>query len=251
MPYLLDLQRDFRNFALGHGSHNFLRHVKPSSRISEDMALKIHHNNIFSTHIQALKNHYPLVFSLMGFSQACELGHAYLEVNFPCDGNLENWGGGFSAFIQSSDRARPWPYLKDIARYEWARKIACQAQEDPLLTPENMNSLVTCKPENLRFPFQKSCQLMAFSYPLEKILKSHHQSVGGEYTEESSYALILKHQAMIKVYWLTPSLFVFLNRLKEAQDVEVAFAAAQVLEQDFDLQAAFGFLLSNPILCAS
>jgi hypothetical protein len=43
-------------------------------------------------------------------------------------------------------------------------------------------------------------------------------------------------------------LFVFLNRLKEGQDIEVAFAAAQVLDPDFDAQAAFVFLFTHPIL---
>jgi len=47
---------------------------------------------------------------------------------------------------------------------------------------------------------------------------------------------------------LSASLFVFINRLKEGQDIEVAFAAAQVLEPKFDAQEAFNFLLKHPIL---
>jgi hypothetical protein len=165
-------------------------------------------------------------------------------------GSLEEWGGGLVSFIQHYEPAKAWPYLRDIAQYEWAKHAAYCAFEEPLLTPEDMRKLTVPSEEELSFRFQESCQLLAFSHPLEHIISAYqqdpHQSVS--VPVGSSYALILKRQGVVKICWLAPSLFVFMNRLKEGQDAEVALAAAQVLEPDFNAQEAFTFLLSNPIL---
>lgn len=250
MSALAKIQRDFCQFVLGHGHQNFMQHMK-STPLSQESSLTIYHNNIFSVHARSLQNDYPLVFSMMGPSNARIMAFAYVETSFPCTASLEDWGGGLTTFIQRYEPASLWPYLSDIAQYEWAKHTAYCAQEDPLLTPEELKKLTVPDQEGLIFRFQKSCQLLAFSHPLEQIISAHQQDPNQPIlaTSGSSYALILKHQGIVKVDWLTPSLFVFLNRLKEGQDAEVAFAAAQVLEPHFDAQEAFTFLLSNPILC--
>lgn len=250
MSGLAKIQRDFRQFVLGHGHEDFMQHIKPMA-LPQELALEIYHNNIFSVHARALQNDYPLVFSIMGPLAARTLAFAYIETSFPCMASLDEWGGGFASFIQRYEPAKVWPYLEDVAQYEWAKHVAYCAPEEPLLTPEDMKKLTVPDQEELHFCFQKSCQLLAFSHPLEQIISAHQQDPSQPIAlaSGSSYVLILKRQGIVKVYWLTPSLFVFVNRLKEGQDVEVAFAAAQVLEPHFDAQDAFTFLLSNPILC--
>ena len=249
MSGLAKIQRDFCQFVLGHGDQDFMQHMKPTV-LPQESLLGIYHNNIFSVHARALENDYPLVFSIMGSIAARTMAFAYAETSFPCTASLDEWGGGLVSFIQRYEPAGSWPYLGDIAQYEWAKHVAYCAAEEPLLTPEDMKKLTVPHEEGLNFRFQKSCQLLAFSHPLEHIISVHQQDPAQPIavTSGSSYALILKHQGIIKVHWLTPSLFVFVNRLKEGQDAEVAFAAAQVLEPHFDVQEAFMFLLSNPIL---
>lgn len=249
MSALAKIQRDFCQFVLGHGHINFMEHVKPS-KISKEAMLDVYHNNVFSVHYRSLVNTYPLIFSILEASIARKMVQAYVEVSIPCIGSLESWGGGLSSFIQNHELAASGPYLADLAQFEWAKHVAYCAAEEPLLTAESMNLLRTPTKEEIVFRFQKSCQLLAFSYPLKQIISSIKQGDNQNHSEAPvpSYALILKHQGKIKVYWLTPSLFAFVNRLKEGQDIEVAFAAAQVLEPQFDAQEAFVFLLSNPIL---
>lgn len=249
MPALANIQRDFCHFALGHGSEGFLHHMKPTT-LPKETLLDIYHHNIFSIHLRSLANDYPLVFSILGESLASAMAFSYMETSFPCTASLEEWGAGLIRFISRYDPASAWPYLGDIAQYEWAKHRAYCAPEDPLLGLEDMSLLITPGADPI-FKFQKSCQLLAFSHPLEQIISLHQQGqkelpsdISG-----SSYVLIFKHQGIIKAHWLAPSLFVFINRLKEGQDMEVAYAAAQVLEPQFDVQAAFCFLLSHPILC--
>ena len=250
MSALAKIQRDFCQFVLGHGHQDFMQHMK-STPLPQESSLSIYHNNVFSVHARALENDYPLVFSMMGPSAARIMAFAYVETSFPCTASLDEWGGGIVTFIKRYEPASAWPYLSDIAQYEWAKHAAYCAPEEPLLTPEDMKKLTVSGQEELIFRFRKSCQLLAFSHPLEQIISAHQENPKQPILESqgSSYALILKHQGFIKVYWLTPSLFVFVNRLKEGQDAEVAFAAAQVLEPHFDGQEAFSFLLTNPILC--
>ena len=251
MSVLAKVQRDFCQFILGHGHQNFMRHMKPTD-LPKETLLDIYHHNIFSVHFRSLENDYPLVFSIMGESAARTITLAYVEASLPCIGSLEDWGAGFIAFIHRYGLTAEWPYLADIAQYEWAKHAAYCAAEDPLLTPADMSQLVTGGEAAVNFHFQKSCQLMAFSHPLEQIISIYQQEKRQPLLptdrQGSSYALIFKHQGIIKVHWLAPSLFVFMNRLKEGQDIEVAYAAAQVLEPHFDAQKAFDFLLSHPIL---
>lgn len=249
MSALAKIQRDFCQFALGHGHQNFLQHMKVTES-QKEVLLNVYHNNVYSVHTRSLKTNYPLVFSIMGEASARLMVRSYIEASFPCTGALEDWGGGLVVFIQRYKPAAAWPHLAEIAQYEWAKHVAYCAAEDPLLTAEDMKQLIAPDQKDLNFHFQKSCQLLAFHYPLEGIISTHKQDPNQSVSEMtgSSYALILKHQGLIKVHWLTASLFVFINRLKEGQDIEVAFAAAQVLEPLFDAQGAFSFLLNHPIL---
>jgi hypothetical protein len=249
MSALAKIQRDFCQFVLGHGHKDFLQHIKVTTH-SDEVLLNVYHNNVLSVHARSLKNKYPLVFSIMGEAAARIMVRSYIESSFPCTGSLEEWGAGLIPFIQRYERASAWPYLAEIAQFEWAQNIAYIAPEDPLLTPEDMKRLIAPDQKEVNFHFQKSCQLLAFLHPLEEIIAAHRKDSAQPHTDKTgtSYALILKHQGLIKVYWLTASLFVFINRLIEGQDVEVAFAAAQVLEPKFDAQEAFSFLLSHPIL---
>ena len=249
MSALAKIQRDFRQFALGHGDKDFRRHIKPAN-LPEEKALGIYHNNIFSTHFRSLSHDYPLVFSIMGELAARTMAAAYLETSFPCMGSLEDWGGGLIPFIQSYDAAAQWPYLTEIAQYEWAKHVAYGAPEEPLLTPADMSRLITPSKEGPTFSFQKSCQLVAFPCPLKEIISLYQQGQTPAVSEMqgSSYGLVLKREGIIKTHWLEPSLFVFINRLKEGQDMDVAYAAAQVLDPQFDAQRAFTFLLSQPVL---
>lgn len=249
MSGLAKIQKDFCQFVLGHGHKDLLHHIKPTNLQKEEL-LKIYHHNVFSVHKQSLKGDYPLVFSILGEDLATKVAYDYIETGLPCMGSLEDWGSGFISFIQRNESRTTWPYLSEIAQFEWAKHMAYCAKEDPLLTPEDMQALIAPDQKDLNFQFQDSCHLMAFSHPLEQIISLHQKGEFKSLTElkGSSYVLILKHQGQIKVHWLEAPLFVFLNRLKEGQDIEVAYAAAQVLEPHFDAQEAFSFMLMEPIL---
>lgn len=156
------------------------------------------------------------------------------------------------AFLQRYEPLAEMPYLLDIAQYEWAKHLAYCSIENPLLTIEETNQLVGLGQDEPVFHFQNSSQLMAFTYNLKGFVDAHTEGQVYQPSQDdhpiNSYALIVKNKGIVQVYWLTPALFVFLNRLKENQGVEVAFAAAQVLEPTFDAQEAFVFLLTNPFL---
>jgi hypothetical protein len=249
MSVLANVQRDFCQFILGHGHENIAKHIKMTDSSMESL-LGIYRNNIFAAHHKSLQSDYPLVFSIIGKDIANKLVCEYVESSLPCTGALEDWGGGIIPFIQRFEDVAAWPYIAEIAQFEWAKHIAYCASEDPLLTTEDMRQLIDSDKKEINFNFQKSCQLLAFLHPLQEIISAHEQNQKFELSDGqgSSYALIVKHQGVIQVHWLTASIFVFINRLKEGQDIEVAFAAAQVLEPNFDAQDAFCFLLQQPIL---
>lgn len=249
MSALAKIQKDFCKSVRGHGDQEFLNHMKPT-HLPKEALLDIYHNNVFSVHIRTLRNEFPMVFAIMGELMARPMAQAYVEANLPCTASLEEWGRGFPSFIQRYELAASWPYLAEIAAYEWAKHKAYCSPEEPLLTSEDMKKLIEPGKSEVIFSFQKSCQLMAFSHPLEEIISSLQEG-HPHFTPQgqgSSYALIVKHEGVIKVFWLTPCLFAFVNRLMEGQDVDVAFAAAQVLDVEFDATQAFKFLLCNPLL---
>jgi hypothetical protein len=249
MSVLAKVQQDFCHFIRGHGHENFMRHMK-STDIPKERLLNIYHNNIFSVHHRSLELDYPFVFSILGDELARQMVHDYVEVSLPCMASLSDWGAGFISFIQRNDRVAQWPYLQEIAQFEWSKHIAYGSPEDPLLTKDDMKKLVEAEQKEIRFQFQKSCQLLAFHYPIQDIMDAHDQGKAQRISQlnGSSYALVVKHQGLVKVYWLTAALFAFINRLMEGQDMEVAYAAAQVLDSNFDAQEAFQFLFDYPIL---
>ena len=251
MSSLAKIQRDFCQSFLRQSHKDFLHHVKAATWPAE-AALNIYHTTIYTIHTHSLARKFPLVFSVMGAVKARLLAQSYICSDLPHQGCLEDWGSGFPAYIQNHGSLSLWPYLSDIAHYEWACHIAQGAAGGQTLTFEEINRLVSHPDMEILFKFQDFCQLMVFSWPVDSILAAIQREpshpLPETYPEKSCYALIFKQGDAVKTQWLSPALFAFLNRLKEGQDTDVALAAASILEPGFDMRTAFDFLLTHPIL---
>jgi hypothetical protein len=200
MSIVAKIQRDFRHFVQGHGHEDFAAHLKPTN-VSKEAQLTIYLNNVFSVHKRSLEVDYPIIFSLLEEKDARAMVQDYAQTSFPCTGALEDWGGGLVPFIQYYEPLRKWPYLAEIAQYEWAKHIAYGASEGLLLTADDMKQFLDADQKELTFQFQNSCHLLAFLHPLEEILDRHQQGHKEPICEikGSSYVLILKHEGLIVV----------------------------------------------------
>jgi hypothetical protein len=251
MSALAKLQQDFSHSLYTQTTHNFSHHIKALNQAKSSL-INIYHHTTYTIHLKDLEKKYPLVFAIMGIANARQMSRLYIRDNFPQKGTLHDWAGDFATFIKKCEAAAAWPYLADVAYLEWVRHTVSQAPENTTSLEYDKNFATLAGHQEKTFRFRQCCCLVAFSHALKPLIHDLEQNLfetnKKNYFMESCYALVWKHRGKVEIQWLAPSLFAFLNRLKEGQDSEVAIAAARILQPDFNSQSAFDFLLSHPAL---
>src|SRR5688500_14280988 len=88
--------------------------------ISAEERSNVYRNNIFRTLTDALCAIFPLCEKLIGEITFKQIAHQYIHHKFPTEANLNNYGDGFSSYVQAITKIiKNVPYLSDIASYEW------------------------------------------------------------------------------------------------------------------------------------
>lgn len=123
----------------------------------------IYQNNHFASLLGALRARFGAVERLLGTEYFAAISKLYIEADPPRSPVLLHWGEGFGAFLDSFAPLKPYPYLGDVARLEFARARACHARDLPSPPPEALADPQLC------LALHPSATLMISAYPLADI----------------------------------------------------------------------------------
>ena len=89
------------------------------STISHDQTWRIYQRNYMQSHVAALVDTYSTVCSLVGERYFRHVAEAYVSQSDSKDGDLNEYGADFPAYLTGVVGIRETPYLPDIARLDW------------------------------------------------------------------------------------------------------------------------------------
>jgi hypothetical protein len=169
MPSLADSQAAFAA-ALGAPG----RPVPDDIRRPEPGALQtrrfdVYRNNVTVAAIDALRDIYPAVQTLVGEEFFRASARVYVEQAKPTSPVMHLYGADFGAFLEGFPPARTVPYLGDVARLEFARLQAYHAADAEPLGIAHLAAVPADRVDQVVLTMHPSLALIRSPYPVASL----------------------------------------------------------------------------------
>ncbi|MEI6083840.1 MAG: DNA-binding domain-containing protein [Verrucomicrobiota bacterium] len=230
--------------------------IKPNDRLTGFERLELYNWQYWYRLIDCLYDDYPGVRAILGERPFSKLCRDYLIRHPSTSYTLRNLGRQLPQFV------RP-PLARDMARLEWARIVAFDAEERPVVTADD---LLDTKPDRLRLALQPYVTLLKLRYPLDDFLialkRLNTEALRGEASNAVTSTKrkrvqtlrrprpetvhVAVHRINNAIYYkrLTPAQFALLRALQAGRTLTQACARAgnpDELQRWFGTWAAFGW----------
>lgn len=176
----------------------FVKKIKPSSKISPQLAIDIYRNNRRGARINALKAVYPACKNILGDEIFQSLAKEYVNADVIGSSDLNRYGEVFNQHLDLILNAGRLPaeydYLPDLARLEFLLHAAYYADHDLMFDFEIFESRVE-NGQQIYLQASASLGLLAFQNPIHEIWMNNHREInnGRENVQaitETQYLLI-------------------------------------------------------------
>jgi len=249
VPPLHELQLVFAD-SLRTGDPRVARYIADREFSAEEL-LQVYRNSWRSTLIEVLRMTYSAVDRLVGEEFFAYAADAFITVEPPRSGYLDAYGGGFADFLASFSTAAAYPYLADIARFEWALSCAANAEDMPTLDLRAFAGVQVETQPLLVFQPHPSVRLLELQYPADAIadavLASDDEAMAAIDLASAAVRLVVNRGPNgVDAPRLTPAEYEFARRLfagdRLAELIDLASAdAAAFLADHFANDRLIGF----------
>lgn len=213
--------------------------------------LQVYRNNHVTALREALRAVYPVTERLVGEAFFAAAADAYAAANPSHSGNIQDYGGAFSLFLESYMPALSLPYLGDVAALEWRR---LQAAVAPPHTPMDLEALAVVPAEmltELHFHHQPAARALDSRFPILSIWQFCQQAEPeGELDlgRGAERVLFSRRDQDVEMRLLSAGEYAFLRVLCRGETFDAACRAAFTVERSFDVEERFATLVRDQIL---
>jgi hypothetical protein len=239
MSMLLELQMRLRRAVLGGDTAEIVAAIQgdgldPAARVG------IYRHHAFATLNDALQGTFPVVCRLVDKRFFAYAAHEYLREHPPHSRCLVEYGADFADFLARFAPCEKFPYLADIARFEWALNIAATVREATPLQAETLAEVPAAKAAYVGFRLQPSLSYFVSPWPIDAIWQANQEDEVPPIDLASGGTSLEIHRAGETVAWrrLDPGSFAFRTALADGLVLAAAMAAATLRDPAFDLTAA-------------
>jgi hypothetical protein len=202
----------------------------------------------------AIENTFPITRRLVGAAFFAEMAGRFVAAHPPRHGWLSAYGEGFPKFVAQYSPAADLNYLPDLARIEWARVCAANAQDDPGLDLKSLAALDPAALESLCLSLHGAATLVHSHFPVFDIWQAHQHADDEQIpriklAKGSQDILITRAAALeVGVSLLSPGDAAFLTAVIKNSSFGATCQAAVVAEKDYDLGPRLGDLVCRRAL---
>ena len=238
MPSLREIQTGFARAILDQAAPEWLAAIDPG-RFGVERHVQVYRHNVTASLTGALAAVYPVIVRLVGRGFFDYAADAYLRQAPPRSGNLHDFGESFGDFLRAFPAAADLPYLRDVARLEWAWHRAFHAADAPALDIEQLARVTPADYPRLRFGLHPSAQLLESPYPILHIWQVNQPEHAGDARVDLAAGgdrlLVVRPAIEVKIARLSATEFDFLRAC--AGGTTLGEAATTLMETTRDLPA--------------
>lgn len=258
MAKLRDIQDRFENTILRKAGDlpdaaNDLRDLFISDHIDIKDRMSVYHNNVIGSVSNALAATFPLLNNLVGEAFLKSTARAFVIENPPKAVCMHHYGDGFDNFIRGFEPAKNYPYLGDVAAFEYAMNAAYYAYDDDALTPASLEQIPAEDLHDIHLHLRKSAHLIASPYPLGDIRRFclNETTEQPDLSGMSAYrALILRPAMEVEIIALNQGEFDFLSYIQNDKKLGAALEHTLSAHPDFDFMKFLKRHLTLETFCA-
>jgi len=199
----------------------------------------IYRGNTVANAAKAIGAAYPVIEKIVGPEFFSGLAREYGSRHPSKNGDLNEHGESFAAFLADFPPAKAFAYLPDVARLEWlvhrGHYAADSRQFDAAI-------LATVPPERqlqLRPRLHAACNVLHSVHPVARIWEVHQEGFSSEFEVDFSFgpthALVFRPHFRVEVAQIGDAEAAFLCAAFRGEPLETALAAALLLNASFDL----------------
>ena len=144
-----------------------------------DRGLAAYRSNAGAHAERALAAAYPTLVQLLGHEAFAALASAFWQQQPAAAGDLGLWGAELCSFIAGIESWRSEPYLPDVARLEWAVRLAERAAD--AAPPQGLERLADCEPETLFLHLSPGTTLVDSAHPVVTLLLAHRSAAADRF----------------------------------------------------------------------
>lgn len=202
----------------------------------------------------AIEEAFPVTKRLVGASFFAEMADQFVAVHPPACGWLSAYGEGLPEFMAQYPPAASLIYLPDVARIEWARVRAANAQADPGLDLKSLAALDPTELENLRLSLHDAAILIHSEFPVFDIWQAHQHADDRQISQidlaNGSQDILVTRAGPLEVgvSLLHPGDAAFLTALTQHASFESACQGALLAETEYEMGTRLGDLVCRRAL---
>ena len=194
-----------------------------------------------------LGDFFPVVKQLVGASFFAAMVKEYLAKYPPQQGNIDQYGESFSAFIREFEPANQLPYLPDVAGLEWLRHQVFIAEDVKLLAPEFLQGVAPEKIMGLQLRLQPAVGVYASQYPIVSIWKMNQPEADDNplnlAESKGENALVVREGDDVVLYEIQRWQLLFIEQLKAGKTLGEVLELPEIVGQGEGFQSFFAMCL--------
>lgn len=248
---LRDLQRQFSH-ALKEGAlPSALEQKIETSAFSPEEKISIYRNNFRLSLTEALAVNFPVTLELVDRRFFEPVAWDYIRRHPPTQPSLFAYGEHFGEFLAELPSLSAYPYIPEVARFEFLLNKAGQdeGRPSPDLSPPKGDAMLLAE---ARWQARSSLLLFRSPYPVVAIWEAHRFKRDLleklEIAPAAERILIFRHDGSVRTRSLTEAAFTFLEILLRTGNMQEALPAALAIDPHFPLAEQLEYLLARKLI---
>jgi len=211
--------------------------LRPEPGAAQTRRFDVYRNNVTVAAIDALRDNYPAVQTLVGeaFFRAC--ARVYFEHAKPASPVMHHYGSDFGTFLGDFPPARSVPYLGDVARLEFARLQAYHAADAEPIRISDLGAVPEDRVDRVVLTVHPSVGLVRSPYPVVSLWGASTGLVASETVDMdcAEDALVVRPGLAVETVGLPPGGGAFLGAVMAGCSLGDAAAQATTDDASFEL----------------
>jgi hypothetical protein len=203
--------------------------------------IAIYRGNLQAIWMNALRNAYPVIEQLAGADFFAQLAVLYAEKYPSQSGDLHEFGGDFSAFLEVEESVADFPYFAAVAALEWQIHRNYYAADAQAISLHHFMANAGVSPSDCILRFHPATSLFHANFAAVQIYLAHqHAEVQALDVDLQTlcFAIVSRDGWRTQVAQLGRAEFVALSALHQGQTLGNAFEAAMDIDGDFNVAHA-------------
>ena len=168
MNTLRTIENTFQDYLL-HAKQDILQHVIGTNKVPVEVRLEIYGHAYRSRLHEALMTSYSVLHSYLGDEQFETLCFAYIDSHPSTFRSVRWFGDQLAAFLRNNQPYNEFPYLAELAEFEWTMALVFDASDAHVMQLEEMQNIPPEAWMNMRLHVHPSVHRLSLSWNVVQI----------------------------------------------------------------------------------